>query len=93
MIVDTQDCSGIPANANTAVQVSELIEVIEQVIRNDSTAVIPQLDEPDTSWVSADKVWAASAIDENSDRVNEGIMQMNDQIEKHIVEEIKKNII
>jgi hypothetical protein len=66
-IASTQDISGIPANANTAVQVSELIEVIEQVIRNDSTAVIPPLDEPDTSWVSADKVWAASAIDENSD--------------------------
>jgi hypothetical protein len=31
-------------------------------------------------------------IDEYSDRVNEGIMQMNDQIEKHIVEEIKKDI-
>lgn len=31
-------------------------------------------------------------IDEYSDRVNEGIMQMTDEIEKHIADEIKKNI-
>lgn len=31
-------------------------------------------------------------IDEYSDRVNEGIMQMTDQIEKHMVEEIGKNV-
>lgn len=31
-------------------------------------------------------------MDEYSDRVNEGIMQMTDQIEKHMVEEIGKNV-
>ena len=31
-------------------------------------------------------------IDEFSERVNEGIMQMTDKIEKHIIEEIKKNV-
>ena len=32
-------------------------------------------------------------VDEYSDRVNEGIMQMNDKIEEHIIEEIKKNVV
>ena len=31
-------------------------------------------------------------VDEYSDRVNEGVMQMTDQIETHIIDEIKKNV-
>ena len=31
-------------------------------------------------------------VDEYSDRVNEGIMQMDDKIERHMIEEIHKNV-
>ena len=31
-------------------------------------------------------------VDEYADRVNEGIMQMNEQIEEHIIDEVKNNI-
>ena len=62
-----QDFTNDPATATEGTEVRNLIGIVEDVIRGNSTATIPGLVEPDESWIPADKLWAADVIDENKD--------------------------
>ncbi len=64
-----------PADGPVALEVKNLIGIVEDVIRADSTAVIPELVEPDLSWVEASKIWAADTIDDNKDMLADDVQE------------------
>tara|TARA_R110000868_G_scaffold83300_8_gene235186 strand:+ start:660 stop:11768 length:11109 start_codon:yes stop_codon:yes gene_type:complete len=68
-----QDVSGNPATAVEGAEVANLVRIIEEAIRRNSLDAVPDLVEPDTSWVSADLIWAGNAIDENLDNLADDI--------------------
>jgi hypothetical protein len=61
----TQDFTGTPASSYEGARAKSLIGVVEDVIRADSLAALPDLVEPDTSWVAADLLGAAQQIEDN----------------------------
>ena len=60
-----QDTSGTPATTAEGEWVADMVRIIEEVIRRDGLDAMPELIEPDTSWVNASKLWAADEIDDN----------------------------
>ena len=62
-----QDTSNDAASGTEMDEVMELVRIIEEAIRRDSLDALPELIEPNTSWVDADEVQAANIIDENLD--------------------------
>ena len=60
-----QDVTGTPATSVEGEEVADLVRVIEEAIRRDNLDALPELVEPDTSWVDASKVWAGQEIDSN----------------------------
>jgi len=69
----TQNFDFEPSDGTTAAEVKNLIGIVEDVIRADSTAVIPELIQPDLTWVNADKIWAADTIDDNADMLADDV--------------------
>jgi len=62
-----QDISGAPATAVEGEYVADMIRIIEDAIRRDSIDGIPEIIEPDTSWIDNSLVWAGKEIDDNLD--------------------------
>ena len=62
-----QDISGTPATAAEGEYVANLVRIIEEAIRRDSLDAIPEIVEPDTSWVAADLISMGREIDNNLD--------------------------
>ena len=60
-----QDTSGTPATATEAEWAADMVRIIEEMIRRDGLDALPEIVEPDTSWVEASKLWAGDVIDEN----------------------------
>jgi uncharacterized protein YjbI with pentapeptide repeats len=60
-----QDITGTPATAVEAEWVADMVRIIEESIRRDGLDALPELIEPDTSWVDASKLWAGEEIDSN----------------------------
>ena len=60
-----QDTSGTPASTTEAEWAADMVRIIEEMIRRDGLDALPEIIEPDTSWVDASKLWAADVIDEN----------------------------
>ena len=56
-------------------EVMDLVRIVEDAIRRDSMDVIPEITEPNTSWVDAGKVWAAKQIDDNLDELADDVTQ------------------
>ena len=70
-----QDTSGTPATATEGEWAADMIRIIEEAIRRDSLDAVPELIEPDTSWVDASKVWAAGEIDANLNDLADDVTQ------------------
>ena len=62
-----QDTSGTPATIVEADALQDLVRIVEEAIRRDNLDALPELVEPNTSWVDASKVWAANEIDNSLD--------------------------
>ena len=62
-----QDVTGTPATVIEGNEVQDLVRIIEEAIRRDNLDALPELVEPDTSWVLAEKVTAGEAIDSKLD--------------------------
>ena len=58
-----QDITGSPATATEGEWVADMVRIIEEAIRRDSLDALPELIEPDTSWVASAEVAAGEAID------------------------------
>ena len=61
-----QDFSGVPATSTEGAEVASLIGIVEEVIREDSVASIPALEQPNTAWISSDLENAYDEIFENA---------------------------
>jgi len=70
-----QDVSGTAATETEGEWAADLIRIVEEAIRRDGLDAVPELIEPDTSWVDASKVWAADEIDENLDFLADDVVQ------------------
>ena len=68
-----QDVSGTPATATEGTTVQNLVRIIENAIRRNGLDGVPDLVEPDTSWVAADLVWMGNEIDANLDNLSDDI--------------------
>ena len=62
-----QDVTGTPATIVEGNAVQDLVRIIEESIRRNNLDALPELVEPDTSWVVAEKVTAAEVIDSKLD--------------------------
>ena len=71
----TQDVSGTAATETEGEWAADLIRIVEEAIRRDGLDALPELIEPDTSWVDASKVWAADEIDENLNFLADDVVQ------------------
>ena len=60
-----QDVSGTAATAVEGEWAADMVRIVEEAIRRDGLDAMPELIEPNTSWVDASKVWAADEIDNN----------------------------
>ena len=69
-----QDVSGTPATATEGTKGQNLVEIIEDVIRNDSLNALPILEEPDTSWVTADLIATAEMIEDNKQELAQDLI-------------------
>jgi hypothetical protein len=49
--------------------VANLVRIIEEAIRRDSLDALPEIVEPDTSWISQDLIWMGKEIDNNLDEL------------------------
>ena len=70
-----QDTTGTAATAVEGEWAADMIRVIEEAIRRDNLDAMPALIEPNTSWVTADKVWAAGEIDANLGDLGDDVTQ------------------
>jgi len=59
------DTTGTPATAVEGARVSDLIGIVEDVIRANSLDSMPGLVQPTTAWVASDVIGAAQQIDDN----------------------------
>ena len=64
-----QDTSGTPATAVEGARVSELIGYVEDVIRNDSLAGLPGLEQANTAWIDSELTSAQITLDDNSEEL------------------------
>ena len=70
-----QDNSGTPATAVEGEWAADMVRIIEEAIRRDSLDTLPELIEPNTSWVDESKVWAAGVIDENLGELGDDVTE------------------
>ena len=76
-----QDTSGTAASATEATEVSDLVGIIEDVITANSTAGIPTLVEPSTTWVAAGTESARTNLISNKATViNSVITEINNNL-------------
>ena len=68
-----QDVSNAPATVVEGDAIQDLVRMIEEAIRRDNLDALPELIEPNTSWVVADKVTAGEAIDSNLDQLADDV--------------------
>ena len=69
----TQDTTNTNATAVEGEEVADLVRIVENAIRRDSTDGLPAIVEPNTSWVNASKVEAGRIIDDNLDELADDI--------------------
>ena len=72
---DTARVAQTAATATEGEWAADLVRVIEEAIRRDGLDAVPELVEPDTSWVDVSKVWAADEIDDNLDFLADDVVQ------------------
>ena len=70
-----QNFDGTPATATEGTEIDNLVQIIEDAIRNDSLDNIPALQEPILTWVGAEFVTAAETIDTNSDPLADDMIE------------------
>jgi hypothetical protein len=70
-----QDVTGSPATAVEAEWAADMIRIIEEAIRRDSLDALPELIEPDTSWVDAAEIAAGEAIDAQLNELGDDVTQ------------------
>ena len=70
-----QDVSGTAATVTEGEYAADMIRIIEEAIRRDGLDALPELVEPNTSWVDASKVWAADEIDDNLNFLADDVVQ------------------
>ena len=70
-----QDITGTPATAVEAEWAADMIRIIEEAIRRDSLDALPELIEPDTSWVDSNQVLAGEAIDAQLNELGDDVTQ------------------
>ena len=68
-----QDLTNDPATAVEGTEVQNLVRIIEEAIRRDGLDALPELVEPDTSWIAADRIAAAEKIDSNLDELADDV--------------------
>jgi hypothetical protein len=73
--LSVQDVSGTAATATEGEYAADMIRIIEEAIRRDGLDALPELVEPNTSWVDASKVWAADEIDDNLNFLADDVVQ------------------
>ena len=68
-----QNVVGTPATATEGTTVQMLVRIIENAIRRNGLDGIPDIQEPDTSWVDASLIWMGEEIDDNLDNLSDDI--------------------
>ncbi|MDB9980512.1 hypothetical protein OAD61_00220 [bacterium] len=68
-----QDVSEAPASVVEGTEIQDLVRILEEAIRRNSLDALPELVEPDTSWVVAEKVTAGEVIDSNLDELADDV--------------------
>ena len=68
-----QDVSGVPATIVEGNEVQDLVRILEEAIRRNGLDALPELVEPNTSWVIAEKVTAGESIDSNLDELADDV--------------------
>ena len=70
-----QDTSNPAATVTQGNDLADLVRMVEEAIRRNSLDALPEIVEPDTSWVSADKIAAGRLIDNNLDELADDVTQ------------------
>ena len=70
-----QDTSGTPATATEGEYAADMIRIIEEAIRRDGLDAVPELVEPNTSWVEDSKVSAGKMIDGQLNELADDVVQ------------------
>jgi uncharacterized protein YjbI with pentapeptide repeats len=70
-----QNVGGTAATSVEGEWAADLVRVIEEAIRRDNLDALPELVEPNTSWVEASKIWAGEEIDANLDILADDLTQ------------------
>lgn len=70
-----QNTSNGAATAVEGEWVADMIRIIEEAIRRDSLDALPELIEPDTSWVAAAEIAAGEAIDAQLNELGDDVTQ------------------
>ena len=68
-----QDLTEAAATPAEGAYVADLVRIIEEAIRRDSLDAVPDLVEPDTSWIAEDLIWAGNEIDNNLDELADDV--------------------
>ena len=68
-----QDKTNTNATAVEGEEVADLVRIVEDAIRRDNTDGLPDIIEPNISWVNASKVEAGKIIDDNLDELADDI--------------------
>ena len=68
-----QDKTNTNATAVEGEEVADLVRIVEDAIRRDNIDGLPDIIEPNTSWVNASKVEAGKIIDDNLDELADDI--------------------
>jgi len=68
-----QDVTGTPATLVEGNAVQDLVRILEEAIRRNGLDAVPELIEPDTSWVVSEKVAAGEVIDSNLDELADDV--------------------
>ena len=69
----TQDTSLTAATAVEGEEVADLVRIVEDAIRRDNIDGLPDILEPNTTWVDAGKIEASKIIDDNLDELADDV--------------------
>ena len=69
----TQDTSLTAATAVEGEEVADLVRIVEDAIRRDNIDGLPDILEPNTTWVNAGKIEASKIIDDNLDELADDV--------------------
>jgi len=70
-----QDTTNDAASSVEGEWAADMVRIVEEAIRRDGLDALPELVEPNTSWVDASKVWAGNAIDDNLGFLADDVVQ------------------